>query len=68
MTPVPMFTIKLAKPGVELVLNALAQMPYATSAGLIREIEEQANAQLKQMQQAAEAAAEPVPETANTGE
>lgn len=57
--PVPMFTINLAKPGVELVLTALAQMPYATSAGLIREIEAQANEQLEKMRKAAEATQAP---------
>ena len=56
--PVPLLTIKLAKPGVELILNSLAQLPYAQTAGLIREIEAQANMQLEMMQRAAEKAAE----------
>lgn len=56
--PVPLLTIKLAKPGVELILNSLAQLPFAQSAGLIREIEAQANMQLEMMQVAAKTAAE----------
>lgn len=84
MNQVPLVTLKVAKPGVELILNALIKLPYEVSAGLIREIEAQANAQLMMMQKAAEAAAaptpspaaeeapsapaDPVPETANTGE
>ena len=56
--PVPLLTIKLAKPGVELILNSLAQLPFAQSAGLIREIEAQANLQLEMMQVAAKTAAE----------
>lgn len=59
MNQVPMLTIKLAKPGVELVLHALTQLPYAQSAGLIREIEAQANMQLEMLQKAAEAAQAP---------
>lgn len=53
---IPLLTIKLAKPGVELVLNALAQLPYSQSAGLIRAIEAQANMQLDMMKRAAETA------------
>ena len=44
------FTV--TKPGAELVLNALSQLPYATSAGLIRELETQANQQLQAQQTA----------------
>jgi hypothetical protein len=55
MTQVPVLTLKLAKPGVELVLSALVKMPYEESAGLIREIEAQANFQLEMMRKAAEA-------------
>ena len=51
----PILTIKVTKPGVELVLSALATMPYAQSAGLIAEIEAQANFQLEMMRKAAEA-------------
>lgn len=58
MNQVPLLTIKLAKPGVELILNSLAQLPYAQSAGLIREIEVQANMQLEMVKRAAEIAAE----------
>jgi hypothetical protein len=53
----PILTIKMTKPGVELALSALATMPYSQSAGLIAEIEAQANYQLQQLQAAAEAAA-----------
>jgi len=64
MNQVPLLTIKLAKPGVELILGALQKLPYEVSAGLIREIEVQANMQLEMMRKAAEtaqAAAEPTP-------
>jgi hypothetical protein len=59
----PILTIKMTKPGVELALSALAAMPYSQSAGLIKEIEAQANYQLQQMQAAADAA-EPAAEEA----
>lgn len=69
---VPVISLRLAKPGVELVLEALVKLPYEQSAGLIREIEAQANYQLELMRKAAEAsaqpAAEPVPETAKDGD
>jgi hypothetical protein len=55
LTQVPVLTLKLAKPGVELVLSALAKLPYEATAGLIREIEAQANYQLALLQKAAEA-------------
>jgi len=55
LTQVPVLTLKLAKPGVELVLSALVKMPYEATAGLIREIEAQANFQLEMMRKAAEA-------------
>jgi hypothetical protein len=58
----PILTIKMNKPAVELALSALATLPYNQSAGLIKEIEAQANYQLQQMQEAAEAAAQPVAE------
>lgn len=53
----PILTIKMTKPGVELALSALATLPYSQSAGLIAEIEAQANYQLQQLQDAADAAA-----------
>lgn len=59
MNQVPVLTLKLAKPGVELVLSSLAKLPYDQTAGLIREIEAQANYQLEMMQRAAEAAKAP---------
>jgi hypothetical protein len=54
MDQIPLLTIKVTKPGVELMLNALAQLPYAQTAGLIKEVEAQANMQLEMMQRAAE--------------
>ena len=63
MNQVPMLTIKLAKPGVELILNALIKLPYEVSAGLIREIEAQANMQLEMIRKAAEAAQTPAAPT-----
>ena len=59
----PILTIKMSKPGVELALSALATMPYSQSAGLIKEIEAQANYQLQQMQAAADAEAAEVDTT-----
>ena len=56
MHPVPVLPLKLAKPGVELVLSSLAKLPYDQAAGLIREIEAQANYQLEMLQRTAEAA------------
>lgn len=53
----PVLTIKATKIGVEVILNALQKLPYEQSAGLIKEIEGQANYQLQQLQAAAEAAA-----------
>lgn len=63
--PVPLLTIKLTKPGVELILNSLAQLPYAQTAGVIKEIEAQANMQLEMMQIAAETAKKQAAETEN---
>ena len=67
MTP-PILSIKMTKSGVELALSALAAMPYTQSAGLIKEIEAQANYQLNQMQAAAEANVELVQNEATTEE
>lgn len=58
MNQVPLLTLKLAKPGVELILGTLQKLPYEQSAGLIREIEAQANMQLDMMRRAAEKAQE----------
>ena len=63
MNQVPLLTIKLAKPGVELILGALQKLPYEVSAGLIREIEVQANMQLEMMRKAAETAQAPAAPT-----
>lgn len=63
MNQVPMLTIRLAKPGVELALAALTKLPYEQSAGLIREIEAQANIQLEMIRKAAEAAQAPAATT-----
>ena len=91
MEQVPLLTLKLAKPGVQMILDVLQKLPYEQSAGLIREIEAQANMQLDMMRRAAERAqeaakaaaaptpspdaegavgapADPLPETANTGD
>jgi hypothetical protein len=54
----PVLTIKATKIGVEVILNALQKLPYEQSAGLIKEIEGQANYQLQQLQAAAPAAEE----------
>lgn len=55
---VPLLSIKVTKPGIELILNALAQLPFAQSAGLIQELEAQANFQLEMLRTAAEKQAE----------
>jgi hypothetical protein len=59
MTQQPVLSIKATKAGVEIILGALAKLPYEHSAGLIREIEGQANYQLQQLEAAAKKAAEP---------
>ena len=54
MSNPPILSINMVPGGVELVLHALSKLPYEQSAGLIREIEGQANQQLQavaQMQQ-----------------
>lgn len=56
MNQVPLLTIKMVKPGVELVLNALNKLPREQVDGLYREIEAQANIQLELIKRAAEAA------------
>lgn len=58
MNQVPVITLKLTKPGVELVLSSLVKLPYEEVGGLIREIEAQANYQLDMMRRAAEKAQE----------
>lgn len=68
MNEVPVLSIKLTKPGVELVLASLTKLPYKQSAGLIREIEAQANLQLWTLQRAANKAAEPAPVTETQGD
>jgi hypothetical protein len=45
-------TIKMVVPGVELVLQALSKLPYEQSAGLIAEIQGQAQYQLQEAQKA----------------
>lgn len=66
----PILTLKVNKFGIEMILNALAQLPYAQSAGLIKELEAQANYQLQQLAAAAQAPgvdapAQPEPVTAS---
>lgn len=54
MSTPPILSINMVPGGVELVLHALSKLPYEQCAGLIREIEGQANQQLQaiaQMQQ-----------------
>ena len=65
MNQVPLLTIKMSKPGVELALAALTKLPYEQSAGLIREIEAQANLQLEMIRKAAEAAQAPAAPAGN---
>lgn len=50
----PILTIKMVKPGVELVLYALSKMPFEQSAGLIAEIRSQAEQQLYELQTVAD--------------
>jgi hypothetical protein len=57
----PILTLKVNKFGIEMILNALAQLPYAQSAGLIKELEAQANYQLQQLAAAAQAPAVDAP-------
>lgn len=69
----PILTLKVNKFGIEMILNALAQLPYAQSAGLIKELEAQANYQLQQLAAAAQAPAvaevpEPQPEPATASD
>ena len=40
---VPIITLRVNKFGAEMIINALAKLPYEQSAGLIRELEAQAN-------------------------
>jgi hypothetical protein len=46
-------TLRVNRFGTELILNALSKLPYEQSAGLIAEIEAQANYQLQQLAAAA---------------
>lgn len=63
----PVLTIKMVKPGVELVLEALSRMPYQQVAPLIKEIAGQAEYQLQELQKQAELAPATEP-TAPEGE
>lgn len=45
-------TINLPIPAVQLILDALAKLPYEQSAPVIREIEQQGTAQIQAAQQA----------------
>lgn len=53
---VPVLNIRMTKPGVELVLEALNLLPRYRVEGLFREIEAQAQMQLDMIKRAAEAA------------
>lgn len=54
MQNTPILTIQMVPAGVELVLGALAKLPFEQSAPLIAEIRGQAEYQLQQLQQAAQ--------------
>lgn len=53
------FSIKMVGPGVELVLQALNELPQKLVRGLYDEIAGQYAYQVQQLQQAAQKAAEP---------
>lgn len=57
MNQTPIFNIKMVGPGVELVLQALNELPQKLVRGLYDEIAGQYAYQMQQLQQAAEAAA-----------
>lgn len=52
----PVLTIKMVPAGVELVLNALNQLPRAQVDGLFNEIAGQYGYQMQELQKAAQAA------------
>lgn len=52
----PILTIKMVPAGVELVLNALNQLPRAQVDGLFNEIAGQYGFQMQELQKAAQAA------------
>ena len=58
VTP-PVLTIKMVPAGVELVLAALAKLPYEQVAELFMEIRGQALFQMEELQKAQALAAEP---------
>lgn len=66
----PILTIKMVPAGVELVLNALNQLPRAQVDGLFNEIAGQYGFQMQELQKAAEAAqaAAPAPTPAAANE
>ena len=55
----PVLTIKMVPAGVELVLAALAKLPYEQVAELFMEIRGQALFQMEELQKAQALAAEP---------
>lgn len=55
-------TISLPVPATQLVLDALAKLPYEQSAAVINEIQRQASAQLQAQAQPAAAEQKPEPE------
>lgn len=57
----PIITIKMVPAGVELVLNALNQLPRAQVDPLFNEIAGQYQYQVQELQKAAQAAAAPTP-------
>jgi len=54
MSQPPILTIKMVPTGIDLVLNALAKLPYEQAAPLIAEIKGQALYQLEQLAKQAE--------------
>lgn len=63
----PILTIKMVPAGVELVLNALNQLPRAQVDGLFNEIAGQYGFQMQELQKAAQAAQAAAPASAPAG-
>lgn len=61
----PVLTIKMVPAGVELVLNALNQLPRAQVDGLFNEIAGQYGYQMQELQKAAQAAQAAAPAPAH---
>lgn len=61
MSQPPILSIKMVPAGVELVLGALAKLPYEQTAPLIAEIKGQAEYQLQELAKPPVLAEEPQP-------